>query len=171
MPEYTGTFFDVDPENWKEYVDANGGEAGAAGGVCGAGSDYVRRGRTSSEVDYTGYWQAALVVVNAWSKYQGRKKLEINSSYPETDHKVAPVVDRYFGGSKSKLRDRVQELSEAVDLTLVDFALKCREYGVESVSRDWLYRNLIDVKAYASLRGKIKRRMGKNKPPASLKNL
>ena len=169
MPEYTGTFFDVDPENWKEYIDANRGKVGATGGDYH--SNDGNQGGAALSLDYSSYWEAALALVNAWSSYQAKKKLEINSSYPETDHKVAPVVDRYFGGNKAKLRDRVRELSEQVDLTLADFVIECQRYGVESVSRDWLYHTLADDKAYASLRGKIKRRMGNNKPPVSLKNL
>ena len=167
MPEYTGTFFDVDPD-WKEFVNVNGCETGASGGS--HNNDSNQEGSAPS-VNYSSYWEAALTLVNAWSSYQAKKKLEINASYQETEFKVAEVVKKHFGVKKSRVHDRVKALSSNVDSALSSFAIECRKYKFEPVSRDQLYHRLTKSREYASLRGKIKRRMARNKPPESLWSL
>lgn len=167
MPEYTGTFFDVDPD-WKEFVNVNGCETGASGGNHNNDSN---QGGSAPSLDYSSYWETALTLVNAWSSYQAKKRLEINASYKETEFKVAKVVEKHFGGEKSRVHDRVQELSRDVDSALSSFAIECRKYKLEPITRDQLYQRLTKSREYSSLRGKIKRRMARNKPPGPLWSL
>lgn len=168
----TGTFFDVDPDNWKEYVSVP--VSSSDGGCRRPAQPEVKRAPQAptslDDVDYTPFWQAHLDLVSAWARYQAAKKMEISNSYPETEHKVAHVVDGYWGSSK-KLHQTVEHRSSLVDEAIKYCDVVCKRYHVEPVSREWLYENLLDGSDYASYRGKIKRRMARNKPAQSLKVL
>ena len=172
----TGTFYDLDPEGWKELVDdarVSATDGSTTDSVPDHRGDELRGPEEPIAVpapDPTQYWTAALTVVNAWSKYQTAKKLETNARYKETEHKVKGVVSSYWG-SKKDLQSSVLTRSERVDEVLKYFAAICDKYGVEPVSRNWLYQNLRDAAEYASLRKKISRRLDKAKAPQSLKDL
>lgn len=116
------------------------------------------------------YWQAAFDVVDTWAQYQGTKKLEINLKYEETRHRVQHVEDKYYGGSRYRLQERVRKLSAEVNVALSTYDDCCAECGVDSVSREWLFDHLKESKHYASYRGKIQRRI-KNPTKFPLKSL
>ena len=118
-----------------------------------------------------GYWSVALDLVNAWATYQGKKKLLVNASHDETRHMVWGIIVDKYGGNLTNLERHKTELSIKVDETLYLFQKACVKAGVETVSREWLYRNLRDGKSYNSLRQKCRRRMQAGKPPQSLKKL
>ena len=123
------------------------------------------------KLDSRQYWGKALEVVNIWAKYQGVKKLYINATHDETKHRVKKVVDGYYGGRVARVRDHEQELSLAVDRLLNEFATVCNSFGVEKISRDWLYRKLTNSKDYNSYRKKCERRLDKAKPAVSLREM
>ena len=172
----TGTFYDIDPEGWKELIDdalISAADGGTTDSVPDHRGDELRGPEepiAAPAPDPTQYWTAALTVVNAWSRYQAAKKMEINARYKETEHKVKEVVSSYWEGKKD-LQSSVLARSERVDEVLKYFAAICDKYGVEPVSRNWLYQNLHDAAEYASLREKISRRLDKAKAPQSLKDL
>ncbi|MBQ3352829.1 hypothetical protein IJG89_00545 [Candidatus Saccharibacteria bacterium] len=164
----TGTFFDIDPENWGDYVD----HARDSDDCHRDGKKKKKKAKVSHlpDIDPTPYWEACLNLVNAWADYQKVKKLLINAQFDETEHKVRPVVDGYWGDI-NKLQCSVDERSQLVDSALRCHELLCSRYGVEPVSRDWLYHRLLGAKDYASYRGKIQRRKARYKEPVSLKKL
>lgn len=169
MPEdRTGTFLDIDPENWKEFVDVKANCA-TGGAVSSSGSGDPQRESTPSAL-VTEYWQAALDLVDAWASYQRAKKAEINSSYSETRFKVSGVIDEYWGGD-SKLHKSVNSRSSLVDMSLESFFHQCARVGVDPVTRDWLYHNLRESRDYERYRGKIKRRLARTRPAVSLREL
>lgn len=170
MPE-TGSFFDIDPDNWKEYVDSESSDPEIYSGV----NTPVKKPRkqpvvADPEADFRPYWQVQLELVNAWANYQKVKHLLINASYDETRHVVAPVVKKYWSNNKV-LKKRVDDRSAEVDVAIQKANLVASRFDIEPVSRDWLYRNLEDASDYSSYRGKIKRRLARNKPAKSLKAL
>jgi hypothetical protein len=177
MPKtVTGTFFDIDPDTWREFVsvpdsaaEAENRPASQAGPEPPAATLAVASSQAAQ--DYAPFWQAHLDLVNTWARYQSAKRLEINNSYPETEHRVSHVVDGYWSGSPSKLHETVEYRSSLVESALRYCEQVCSQYGVEPVSREWLYDNLLDGSDYASYRGKIKRRMSRNKPAVSMKVL
>ena len=117
------------------------------------------------------YWRAAENLVNAWSNYQAKKKLYINATHNETRHKVWKVVMDNYDGDVRKLKYHEERLSIEVDDYLERFEMACGYLGIESVSRDWLYRNLRNAKEYDSLRQKCRRRLNSKKPAQSLKEI
>ena len=170
----TGTFFDIDPDNWKEYVSVPVSSTGDGGCHRPTQPEVKKTSQAPTslgDVDYAPFWQAHLDLVNTWARYQAAKKMEISNSYPETEHKVAHVVDGYWSGSSKKLHQTVEYRSSLVDEAIKYCDAVCKRFQVESVSRDWLYENLLDGPDYASYRGKINRRMARNKPAQSLKVL
>ena len=130
----------------------------------------VEEAKEPSE-DYSDYWKAALIVINDWSEYMGKKKLYINATHEETRHKVAHIIDESFGGSLGKLKSRENELSENVNLAVMTFEPICAKYKVAPVSRDWLYHNLKESRDYESIRNKCQNRLENNKKPETLKGL
>lgn len=134
--------------------------------------DYIEEiERNVIELDPRQYWQKALDVINAWSKYQSVKKLYINATHDETRHRVQRVVDGYYGGRVERVRNHERELSLTVDRLLGEFRTICDSFRVESVSRNWLYHKLADAKAYDSYRKKCERRLNKAKAVVSLREL
>lgn len=119
----------------------------------------------------TEYWECALNLIYAWGEYLGKKKLYINATHPETAHRVQTVVDNSFNGSTRRLKDRENETSRIVDEKLAKFEEECTDFGVETVSRHWLYEHLKDGNDTKSIRGKITSRKNSAKPAESLKNL
>ena len=127
-----------------------------------------------TDSDTSLYWLSALDLVNVWARYQAAKKLYINATHDETQHRVWSVVadEKYYGGSLSRLRRRESNLSSQLDEVLAGFERICHLYEVEAVSREWLYDNLKDARDYASYRGKCQRRVADHSAPAvSLKDL
>ena len=176
----TGTFYDVDPENWKEVVDVPAAES--AKGL----DKPVNEPDDDEDVDLdslkrppvvyfdTGpYWRTATKVIDAWSTYQGVKKLYVNATHEETRHRVWPVVasEKYYKGSVQRVSNREKELFYLVQAALGEFKTICQFYGVEPVDLDWLYDHLKESKDYASYRNKCKRRAIQCKPAVSLKEL
>lgn len=162
--EYTGRLFDDDGNTWKEgqvHVERDSG--GTSNCVCSIRSNKLQD--ATQPVNPVPYWNAALAVVNAWSRYQAAKKAQINAGYEETRHKVQGFIEEYWGGAED-LRRSVECRSEGVREALEHFAKVCENYGIEPVSRDWLYHNLSDAKEYARLRGKIARRL--DRPTAKM---
>ena len=172
MPE-TGSFFDVDPENWKEYVDSSSGSGAStfrSGGKNSDGKPKKLLEEVAPAIDYRPYWQVQLELVNAWANYQKAKRLLINASYEETRHRVSSVVKDYWGDNQ-KLKRSVEERSALVDAAIRRADLVSERFGVGRISRDWLYRNLKEARDYSSYRGKIKRRLDRNKPAKSLREI
>ncbi len=171
MPE-TGSFFDIDPENWKEYVDLSEESDSIIQSGVNTPTKKTRKQPVVADpdADFRPYWQVQLELVNAWADYQKVKHLLINASYDETRHVVAPVVKKYWNNNKV-LKRRVDERSAEVDMAIQKANLVSGRFGIEPISRDWLYRNLEEASDYSSYRGKIKRRLARNKPAKSLKAL
>ncbi|MDO5452063.1 MAG: hypothetical protein Q4F56_03155 [Candidatus Saccharibacteria bacterium] len=174
MPDQsTGTFFDVDPENWKEVVDVPLNKPDEpADEQDDADLDSLERPAVIY-FDTAPYWYAAVDVINAWSKYQSVKKLYVNATHGETRHRVWSVVasKKYYNGSVQRVSNREKELFYLVQAALGEFKTICQFYGVEPVDLDWLYDHLKESKDYASYRNKCKRRAIQCKPAVSLKEL
>ena len=121
------------------------------------------------------YWEYALGVINLWARYQAAKKLYINATHEETRRRVQSVVNdkKYYGGSTRKIYDRKESLSYQLSRKLAGFADVCEFYGVEPVTREWLYDHLKEAKDYASYRGRCQRRFKKPEkyPAISLQEL
>ena len=171
MPK-TGTFYDIDPDNWQGYVSIPVDAAGYRTDRLGYKPKRASKPAPADDgVDYTPFWEAMLDLVNAWSRYQAVKKIEINATYAETEHKVAGVVGEYWAGSPKKLRETVEQRSGKVEMELKRSELMCSRFRVDPVTREWLHDHLLDGGDYASYRGKINRRKKKNAPAKSLKVL
>lgn len=127
--------------------------------------------KSAAEIEPRWYWAKAIEVINIWAKYQSLKKLYVNATHDETKHRVRKVIDGYYGGRVERVRNHEQELSLAVDRLLNEFAMICDMYGVEKISRDWLYRKLESASHYNSYRRKCERRMNKSKPAISLREI
>ena len=121
------------------------------------------------------YWQYSLDVVNKWAKYQAAKKLYVNATHDETRHRVQAVVnsEKYYKGSVSRIYEQEKALSYQLSRLLVEYRDICDFFGVEPVTREWLYDHLKDASDYASYRGKCQRRLEKfgKYPAVSLKHL
>ena len=117
------------------------------------------------------YWGAAVDLVNAWSKYQAVKKLQINAMHEETRHKVDKVVQKHYSGSIQKIMNRRYELSEILNEEIEGFSNICSVFDVEPVNRYWLHDHLRDAKDYASLREKCKRRKNRARPVVALSKI
>ena len=120
---------------------------------------------------YERYWNVAYDLVRVWGQYNGVKKLYYNATHSETRHRVWHVVAKHYGGSVNRVKEREYDLDCQVDACLCGFDSTCMDFGINSVSRDWLYDNLKCSADYASLRGKIERRRNKDAKPVSLKTL
>lgn len=120
---------------------------------------------------YYEYWNAAFDLVNAWAKYQGKRKLYANYVGENTRHRVEQVIAKSYGGDINKLVRHLRRLSMLVSGALGDFYAQCRKYGMPSVDAMWLRMHLLEDKHYRSLRSKCQRRRDKNKPPTPLNEL
>ena len=65
----------------------------------------------------------------------------------------------------------LSQVSENVNRKLLVFEGICLDFGVDKISRQWLYDNLKNSKDYQKLRQKCLRRLQVHKPAESLKNL
>ena len=173
MPETsieTGSFFDVDPENWSEFVDIEGEKEKERQKVI-AELEKAQQERKKERENRELYWKSAIDLVNTWAKYNKAKKDLINATHEETAHRVwNPLVEPYYGGSLQKMKATRDERSALVNEALANFALACSRCEVQSVSRDWLHDHLKDGKDYARYRDFCKRRLYKLKPPESLRD-
>lgn len=120
---------------------------------------------------YYEYWAAALKLVNAWAKYQGKRKLYANYTCEDTRHIVEHVVIRNYGGDVSKLLRHEHSLVVILNYALADFQCQCRIYKVDSIDIVWLRLHLQEDKHYKKMRGKCQRRMNKNTPPVPIYEL
>lgn len=138
------------------------------------GEDALPERNDPQELDaelYSEYWAAALRLVNAWAKYQGKRKLYANYVCEDTRRRVEHVVIRNYGGDISKLLRHEHGLAVVLNYALADFRYQCRKYKVEPVNIVWLGLHLQEDRHYKSLRGKCQRRRDKNKPPTPLNEL
>ena len=133
--------------------------------------DDERTWRTEVVIDVAAFWTAALALLNTWSEYRSKAKLYFNATHDETRRAVWDVIVKSYGGSVDRLLDHEGELSELVNFKLKTFNDLCDMFEVDTVSRQWLYDNLKDKNDYGPLRDKIKRRLSKNKPAQSLREL
>ena len=133
--------------------------------------DDERTLRTEVVIDVAVFWTAALALLNTWSEYRSKAKLYFNATHDETRRAVWDVIVKSYGGSVDRLLDHEGELSELVNFKLKTFNDLCDMFEVDTVSRQWLYDNLKDKNDYGPLRDKIKRRLSKNKPAQSLREL
>ena len=120
---------------------------------------------------YSEYWAAALRLVNAWAKYQSKRKLYINNDSEDARPRVEHVIIRYYDGDVGKLLRHEHSLIAQVNRALADFKLQCSKYDVESVNIVWLGLHLQEDKNYKSLRDKCQWRMNKNRPPVPIYEL
>ena len=120
---------------------------------------------------YYEYWASMLNLVNAWAKYQGKRKLYINNDGENTRPRMEHVIIRYYDGDVGKLLRHEHSLIAQVNRALADFKLQCSKYDVESVNIMWLGLHLLEDRNYKSLRGKCQRRMNKNRPPVPIYEL
>ena len=133
--------------------------------------DDGRTYRKEVVVDVVVFWTAALALLNTWSEYRTKAKLYFNATHDETRPAVWQVIIDSYNGNLDRLLDHEGELSELVNFKLKTFNDLCDMFKVDTVSRQWLYDNLKDKDDYGPLRGKIKRRLDKNKPAQSLREL
>ena len=120
---------------------------------------------------YYEYWDLALKLVNAWAKYQAKRKLYANYVSEDTRHRVENVIIRNYGGDVGRLLRHEHSLVVIVYRILADFQAQCRKYKVASVDVIWLKLHLCEDKQYKSIRGKCQRRMNKNRPPVPIYEL
>ena len=121
--------------------------------------------------DYSEYWSAAIDLVNAWARFQGKRKLYGNSDREGARYKVEHVIIRYYDGDVGKLLRHEHSLAVALNYALVGFERQCSRYNVGSVNIVWLELHLQEDRHYKSLRAKCQRRRDKNKPPTPLNEL
>ena len=117
------------------------------------------------------YWKRALEVVNAWSKYQAKKKLFQDANNPETAHRVREVVEKYYGGDAERISFSVNKTRNQFRQALRDFQGTCKVSEVEAIDVAWLEEHVTNAKAAGSLRGKIKRRLNKKAPIVALSEI
>lgn len=117
------------------------------------------------------YWFFSKEIIDLWSQYNSKKKLYIAATHSETYFKIKDIVDKYYGGDANRIKKAENMLSIELDGKLERFEKYCSKLGIESVSRDWLYRNVVDGKAAAKYRGKINRKAYKSAPVKSIKDL
>ena len=79
--------------------------------------------------------------------------------------------DKYYGGKASMVKNRENELSGNVDLSIDMFQSVCVENHVEMINREWLYDYLKDSNDYEKLRRKIERKMKNFYEPISLREM
>lgn len=117
------------------------------------------------------YWKAALMVIDFWSKYQGRCKLYNTASNPNTKFRVMNVIRKYYNSNINELmRDITQDEQELRRLLEVLDDL-CLEANVESIGRGWLDTHVTDGKIAASYRGKIQTKLKNRAQPISIRDL
>lgn len=117
------------------------------------------------------YWEVALELINAWSTYNKNKKLYVNATHKETEHRVAHVTSEYYGDNPELIRKSEKKWSKEVDKTLQTFTDICNDHHISTVTRHWLYENIPNGNKAASYRKKIKRRKDKNAPIVPLAKL
>ena len=117
------------------------------------------------------YWTLALDLINVWASYQSKKKLYINATTQETQHKVWDVIVKTYNGDLRRLARHRDELSEKVDEALFDFRESCVRHGMPVITRKWLSTHLQDSRSYSAVRQKCRRRLEAEKPPQPLKDL
>ena len=138
------------------------------------GEDALPKKKTQEELDaesYAEYWDAAIELVNAWAKYQAKRKLFANYMNEETRHRVEHVVVKSYGNDPNRLKRHTRRLYLLVQEALEVFWYHCRIYGIEPISMMWLRMHLLEDKNYKSLREKCRRKMKASKQPISLYEL
>lgn len=118
-------------------------------------------------ISHEDYWLLAIDLIDAWAKYQAKKKLCINAQHKETAGKVANVVQKY-GGTIEAIGEQRDRLSKIVDERVYMFEQACSFFRISSVDRSWLFNNLREAKDYRNYRRKCRRRLKCNEIAAPL---
>lgn len=115
------------------------------------------------------YWRRMLGMLKAYGAYTGRRKLYTNVCDPLTYHSVKHVLDKDFGGSEYRLRNRVHDLDEQFQFTINELNELAKYFKVETLKRREIERLVEDESTRRKMRDAINRHIEKGDKPFSLR--
>ncbi len=110
------------------------------------------------------YWAAVLEVIDAAGNYAAALKLYANLADNTTAWQVKPVLDKYYEGKMSNLKDAILYRKDLFNAKVNKLNILCMQNDIRAIkSPDRLLKLLLDPKRRRSYRDKAIRRLNKNK--------